>query len=296
MAKDVLHVVPHDQAWAVRREGNERVSSTHPTQKDAIEAARELARELDDIVIHRPDGTIRERVTYIGSHDQGNGRTNGGARTAAEGVALDPRDVASVGSRVSWEAVVAGAVVALAAYFALTLLALAVGLSTIDRATPKSFATGAAVVSGIILLACLFLGGFVASRATAGEQPREGVIYGVLVWGTTLLLLGTVLGLGFAGAVRTVAAATDPALSADRVKQDLRLSDQQAELYAAKLRDTQGAAGGVGAQEAAWWAFAAAVLSLVAAVGGGWVGAGPPLVLRRAGDTPAVAAVQPRPA
>jgi hypothetical protein len=67
MAKDVLHVVPHEQAWAVRREGNERVTTTSPTQRDAIEAARELAKEQDDIVIHRPDGTIRERVTYYGS-------------------------------------------------------------------------------------------------------------------------------------------------------------------------------------------------------------------------------------
>src|SRR5215204_5340851 len=69
MAKSVLHVVPHNhEDWAVKREGNERASSTHATQKEAIEAARELAKELDDIVIHRPDGTIRERVTYYGSN------------------------------------------------------------------------------------------------------------------------------------------------------------------------------------------------------------------------------------
>jgi Uncharacterized protein conserved in bacteria (DUF2188) len=40
MAKSVLHVVPHNDTWAVKREGNERASSTHPTQKEAIEAAR----------------------------------------------------------------------------------------------------------------------------------------------------------------------------------------------------------------------------------------------------------------
>src|SRR5262245_48597032 len=102
MAKDVLHVVPHDQAWAVRREGNERVSSTHPTQKDTIEAAREMAKERDDIVIHRPDGTIRERVTYFGTAEPANGETR---TTTTRETELDPRDVASVGSRVSWEAV-----------------------------------------------------------------------------------------------------------------------------------------------------------------------------------------------
>jgi len=40
-------VVPHDGSWAVKREGNERASSTHKTQREAIDAARELATEGD---------------------------------------------------------------------------------------------------------------------------------------------------------------------------------------------------------------------------------------------------------
>ncbi len=31
------HVVPHNGEWAVRGEGNERVTSTHRTQQEAIE-------------------------------------------------------------------------------------------------------------------------------------------------------------------------------------------------------------------------------------------------------------------
>ena len=77
MAKSVLHVVPQDQHWAVKREGSDRASSTHDTQKEAIEAARDLAKELDDIVIHRTDGTIRERVTYTGSSSNGSTASNG---------------------------------------------------------------------------------------------------------------------------------------------------------------------------------------------------------------------------
>src|SRR5829696_7412576 len=119
MAKSVLHVVPHNnQDWAVKREGNERASSTHPTQKDAIEAARELAKELDDIVIHRPDGTIRERVTYYGSNGQAtNGNTESQPQTATAARTetrtthrteeVGPEDVVGVSSRVSWEAVFA---------------------------------------------------------------------------------------------------------------------------------------------------------------------------------------------
>lgn len=64
MKKD-LHVVPHGDDWAVRREGASRVSSTHDTQREAIDAARRTAqREHNEVVIHRPDGRIRDSDSY----------------------------------------------------------------------------------------------------------------------------------------------------------------------------------------------------------------------------------------
>jgi Uncharacterized protein conserved in bacteria (DUF2188). len=59
------HVVPHAGRWAVRGEGNKRVTSTHDTQAEAIERARRIAtRERSEVVIHRPDGRIREKDSY----------------------------------------------------------------------------------------------------------------------------------------------------------------------------------------------------------------------------------------
>lgn len=59
------HVVPHDDDWAVRGEGNSRLTSIHSTQQDAIDAARDIARnERSEVVIHRPDGTIRDKDSY----------------------------------------------------------------------------------------------------------------------------------------------------------------------------------------------------------------------------------------
>jgi hypothetical protein len=59
------HVVPHDGAWAVRGEGNKRVTSTHRTQKDAIGAAREIAiNQQSEVKIHRRDGRIRDSDSY----------------------------------------------------------------------------------------------------------------------------------------------------------------------------------------------------------------------------------------
>lgn len=55
------HVVSHTDGWAVRGEGNEKVTSVHPTQREAIEIARNQQSEL---LIHGEDGQIRERNSY----------------------------------------------------------------------------------------------------------------------------------------------------------------------------------------------------------------------------------------
>ena len=59
------HVVPYEDDWAVRREGNKRVTSKHRKQSTAIRKAKTLARKHKaDVIIHRADGTIRERIGY----------------------------------------------------------------------------------------------------------------------------------------------------------------------------------------------------------------------------------------
>jgi len=64
MAKN-QHVVPHNGKWAVRGEGSPWVSSIHDTQARAIEAARRTAQALRaEVVIHRPDGQIRDKDSY----------------------------------------------------------------------------------------------------------------------------------------------------------------------------------------------------------------------------------------
>ena len=63
--KNHFHVVRREGDWAVRREGSKRVSSIHPTQGTAIGQARNQAiREKGEVVIHRPDGTIRDKDSY----------------------------------------------------------------------------------------------------------------------------------------------------------------------------------------------------------------------------------------
>lgn len=59
------HVVPHGDKWAVRGEGNSRVSSDHRTQGAAINSATRTAKEeKSEVVIHGRDGKIRDKDSY----------------------------------------------------------------------------------------------------------------------------------------------------------------------------------------------------------------------------------------
>lgn len=60
-----IHVVPHGDEWAVKREGAERASSIHKTQEDAVRQGQQTAeRDRVELVIHRPDGRIRDSDSY----------------------------------------------------------------------------------------------------------------------------------------------------------------------------------------------------------------------------------------
>ena len=59
------HVVPHEEGWAVKGEGNERYTAVYKYQRDAIDRAKDFAKNYgSSVIIHREDGTIRDRISY----------------------------------------------------------------------------------------------------------------------------------------------------------------------------------------------------------------------------------------
>ncbi len=60
------HVVPYgDNQWAVRGAGNQRVTSVHDTQSQAIGAGRSIAlNQESEMLIHGRNGQIRARNSY----------------------------------------------------------------------------------------------------------------------------------------------------------------------------------------------------------------------------------------
>lgn len=59
------HVVKRDGGWAVRGENNIKDTSHHQTQQEALEAARDIAKNQgSEVFIHGRNGKFRERNTY----------------------------------------------------------------------------------------------------------------------------------------------------------------------------------------------------------------------------------------
>jgi len=59
------YVVPHNEKWGVRGAGNEKVTKVADTQKQAINIAKEIAKnQKSEVVIHRPNGQIRDKDSY----------------------------------------------------------------------------------------------------------------------------------------------------------------------------------------------------------------------------------------
>ncbi|NHZ85713.1 MAG: DUF2188 domain-containing protein [Planctomycetia bacterium] len=59
------HVVKKDGNWSVKGERNTRATKIFDTQAEAIDYARDIAiNQKSEVVIHRPDGRIRDKDSY----------------------------------------------------------------------------------------------------------------------------------------------------------------------------------------------------------------------------------------
>ncbi|MBN9122764.1 MAG: hypothetical protein J0I06_27095 [Planctomycetes bacterium] len=204
-------------------------------------------------------------------------------------------DVAGVRSRISWSAVLAGAVIAVAANMVFTMFFSAIGL-TLTETDVRANAIGVGALIAVLLgmLAALFLGGWVAAQLTAGETEREAVLYGILTWaaavGISVLMVGASVRAGYFALVggAVVAQQTPEAQNAQNWEQALRNAGATqaqidsvrngldpnraratAEDPAAQERARQAAIG------ASWAALVGVLLSMATAIGGALVGRGP---------------------
>ncbi len=209
-------------------------------------------------------------------------------------------DVTGVKSRVSWAAILGGAVIAIATYLVLTVLFAAIGLSLTEAGVRANAVGIGAVVAALIAVALsMFVGGWVSTQLSVGETTREATIYGVLVWAVVTAFTLGMVGMGVrAGYLALVSGAMIAQQTPDvqqkgweQLARDAGVSQQKIEEVKAATepsRVQQQASDPAnqerareGAMVAAWSVFGGTLLSIAAAMGGALVGRGPQFRLFR---------------
>ena len=132
--------------------------------------------------------------------------------------AVLPEGAPSLPSRISWGAVIAGAVVALTIGLMLNALGAGIGATTVDAAardTPSasSFGIGAAIWVLVSNLIGLAVGGYVAARLSGTSDNTDGTLHGLAVWGTTFLISAVLLGNLVSGIASTAASGASSLVS-----------------------------------------------------------------------------------
>lgn len=220
-----------------------------------------------------------------------------------ESATVHIEDVRPVGSRISWGAIVAGSVLALALYFLLTMFGSAVGFSISGHTSAHTLGIAAAVSAIFATVVCLFVGGFIASQLTVGENQKEAALYGLLVWAVVFAMLLWLMATGVRTGFNAMlgVAATGTVAAANTTQDDWEATARRAGFTQSQIDDVRDrvkkapadARAAVEdpttrskAEDAArefsdhatkvtWYAFLGTLLSMLAAAAGGYVGAGP---------------------
>ncbi|MBW8269350.1 hypothetical protein [Caldovatus aquaticus] len=140
-------------------------------------------------------------------------RTGTGTTTAGQGagtlaVAV-PEGTPALPPRISWGAVFAGGVVAVAVGAMLNVLGLAIGGSTVDATTPgetpsaSSFGIAAGLWPPVANLVGLGAGGYVAARLSGTSDDTDGILHGLSAWAVGYLIPAVLLGNVIAGTAST---------------------------------------------------------------------------------------------
>jgi uncharacterized membrane protein len=203
-------------------------------------------------------------------------------------------DLLPVRSRINWGAILAGAILALSLYFFFGLLGSAVGLSISDNVNANTLGTSAMIYAIAITAICLFVGGYVASQLTTGENKLEGGLYGIFVWATVSAIMLTMMASGMRIGLHAMAGMTAAADNTRRVDWEAtarqagvpqaRIEEWKAQAQAAPAEARQAVndpqnqkAAAEATTRAAWYAFFGVWISMMAAAAGGYVGSGPTL-------------------
>jgi hypothetical protein len=209
-----------------------RAERRHTVRREADRSTQQFHAEpvvREPVRVERTDVTVRDREGALGylMHD-----------------------------RVSWGAIWGGFLTAMGVFLLLSLLAAAIGLTTIDAGAAEADTLNrwAGVASGVIALISFVIGGYVAGRMGAFVTPTAGMMNGFLVWALANLVM---LGLAAFGLGQLFGAAGELYNEIGALQGQVNVNEQQ---LVTDLRNS------------AWIAFLGMALGALAAALGGLLG------------------------
>ena len=164
--------------------------------------------------------------------------------------AIVPSEYAAF-KRIRWGAVLAGAVISLVVFFALNLLGIGIGLTTIDPAQESGNAlsglgTGALIWYVISSFLAVFAGGYTAGKMSGFPKKSNAAMHGLLSWAVFTIagiyLLTTTVGTIFntvGSAISSVANSAGSAIAAavpNNLDEQLYQQFQQADISLGQIR------------------------------------------------------------
>lgn len=182
---------------------------------------------------------------------------------------------------ISWPAIIAGAIVAVAVGAMLNLLGIALGAASfnpydIDAGDASGFTAAAGMWMALANAIALFVGGAVASRAAKYPDHHKGGLHGLGVWALAFLLALIIASASAAGGAAAIAGgeAADPTESAILVDEATGARSQVVAGELVGVRDPRPIAEETADATAqlALWGFLTMLIGAVAAVFGGIYG------------------------
>lgn len=182
---------------------------------------------------------------------------------------------------ISWPAVIAGAVVAVAVGAMLNLLGIALGAGAfnpydLDGGDAEGFAAAAGMWAVVANAIALFVGAAVASRAAKFSDHHKGALHGLSVWAVAFLLAIIIAAATAAGSAATIAGgeatrtSAQETIAGDLMAPDTRVGDEQLALAPGERAIAENAADTTASM--ALWGFLTMLLSGAAAIFGGLYG------------------------
>lgn len=181
---------------------------------------------------------------------------------------------------VRWGPVVAGIFSALTTLLTLSVLGLAIGLSTYDTGDPASaFGIGAGIWSVISALIAFGVGGYVAGATARVRGGDRGILNGAMVWMVTIPLALYLLGIGVGGlfgiatnAATAAGTAAGQAADSPAVQATAQAAGQAAQGAIENVPPDQVNQAVDNAGRTAWSTLLWLGLGAAAAIGGGYAG------------------------